>query len=163
MHEVSAALGDWLLSHGVAPDSQVGSGSSGGQLAAAAAVVRTAMTDGSGRRRQPVRQGNAATSSATEATELTIKGVKGSTIRTNSPVAAPAKKSLLTAKSLEETSGVDFLNELQQMAGTPAPRISQEIQARRAQHREVPLWVWGAIAGGAILALLLLVLLVKSV
>jgi serine/threonine-protein kinase len=163
MYEVSAALAEWLLRRGIAADSQVGSGSSGGQLAAAAAVVRTAVGEGSGQRRQPAARRTAASAPATEASELTIKGAQGSTIRRASPTPAPAKKQILTARSLEETSGADFLKDLQQLAAAPVPRASQEILARRSRRREIPLWVWGAIAGGAIVALVLLLLLVKSV
>jgi len=69
------------------------------------------------------------------------------------------------AQPLEDTSGTDFLEELQQMPPS-APRLgaSQDMPVVRVHRKkQIPLWLWGAIFGGAILALVLLILLVKSI
>jgi hypothetical protein len=97
-----------------------------------------------------------------EVSEQTIKASQSSTISNRS--AAGAAKKLLVAQPLEDTSGADFLDSLQQMSPTDSrPGTTQELAAvRRRRKNEIPLWLWGAIFGGAILALVLLLLLVKA-
>jgi serine/threonine-protein kinase len=180
MAEVAAVLSDWLTSHGHAVDSASGPASSAGRLAAVVASA-TRSPEGSGsrprsgsgasrgssrgsaagglRRAAPL---SATAEQAPEVSDQTIKASQSSTISSRS--AASSAKKLLVAQPLEETAGTDFLEELQQ-APPPMPRsaASQEMPALRVRRKQqIPLWLWGAIFGGAILALGLLVWLVMS-
>jgi serine/threonine-protein kinase len=177
MAEVASALGDWLVSRGHATDSGIDPGSSIGRLAAVVANA-TRSVEGSGSSQRRRGSGSRGSSSAglrratplpgtarqtPEVSEQTIKASQSSTINNRS--AAGAAKKLLVAQPLEDTAGADFLDSLQQM---PLERsrvgMSQELASVRLHRKkEVPLWLWGAIFAGAILALVLLVLLVKSI
>jgi serine/threonine-protein kinase len=178
MAEVAAALGDWLTSRGQVVDSASGPGASAGRLAAVVAnAARSPEGSGGSRARSgsgalrgsspaPLRRAaplGATAQQAPEVSEQTIKASQSSTISNRSD-ASKAKK-LLVAQPLEDTSGTDFLEELQQMPPS-APRLgaSQDMPVVRVHRKkQIPLWLWGAIFGGAILALVLLILLVKSI
>ena len=95
-------------------------------------------------------------------TEQTIKASQSSTISNRS--AASSAKKLLVAQPLQDTSGTDFLEELQQTPpAAPRPGRATEMPAVRVRRKQqIPLWLWAAIFGGAIVALVLLVWLVMS-
>ena len=155
--EVAEALGRWLADHGHPSDSSKGPGSSSGRLAAVAAPGTRAKSrsgdssKGSGRVKRAPGSRPARVEPAAET---------GSSVEHGTQKGQSSGKKLLVAKSLEETSGEDFLAELQE-----APRASiraaanpRPVAARR--EKGVPLWVWGVIGGVALLTILLMILVI---
>jgi serine/threonine-protein kinase len=170
--EVSEVLAQWLADHGHPSDSAKGTGSSSGRLASAAAPGGRASgrsdgsPKGSGRNKRaqgarPARSDPAA-ETGSSAERGTLKGQPGaedSSAKRKSNPKPPGGKKLLVARSLEETSAEDFLAELEE---TPLVKLRVAANARPASHRDqgVPLWVWAAIGGVALLTILLTILLV---
>lgn len=161
--EVAEVLGAWLAAH--KDDARAG-GSSGRLIAVAPKQARSAAggsnvtgrsgggtrrTGGSGARRETVAPGadtNVAAESDTLAGLSSKKGA-GSSVR---PGGSSAKK-LRIARPLDAPPDMEFLRQLQ--AG-PLHPASESPAARRPQTQGVPVWLWLAISGGALLALLLM-------
>ena len=166
--EVAEVLGAWLTAHN--DDSRTG-GSSGRLIAvapkpqtrSAAAGSNVNGRSGGGDRRRaggssPRREAVASSAADTNVAAVsdTLAGLSskkgsGSSVRADGSGA----KKLRIAKPLDAPPDMEFLRQLQ--AG-PLHPLSDSPAARRPQAQGVPLWLWLAISGGALLALVLMVI-----
>ncbi len=181
--DVAAALADWLVAQGHPVDS--GSGSSSGQLAAAASQARASRGAGppllggraSGQSRQPrggpSRPGQAVKDTVGELDQPTaVAGRRPAAERAfaggQSDQKTAAKRELPVAKPLDESPASAIVIETNDSSAagrlrTGAPLTEFQIEAYRARRSHTPIWLWATIGAGAVLALILLiVVLVKT-
>jgi len=190
--EVADALGDWLASVGHAPGDGGSSGSRrvvlavGEQAAerdAGSGILRgPARGSDAGRRRDSdeVRrpQGMPPLPKKPQAMRDTVAGFGQPTVKvpngfpdrgfssgkSDPKLPKPAKKELLVAQPLEESTPTPFVIDPADdpfVARLKArnPKTEEEIHAYRARRKDdVPVWIWLVIGGGLLLALVLLII-----
>jgi serine/threonine protein kinase len=158
--EVSDAMSQWLVDHGYGSASGTrlngGGGGSSGRLAAVAAPggrsKGRAGDSGSGRARgADPSSGSYSNRKAASVDDSSARG-KGST-------KSASGKRLLVAKPLDQAPAADFFAELEQAS---MGSLRNTVAPRPTAHREqgVPLLVWVAIGGVALLTILLMVVYV---
>lgn len=151
--EVADALTQWLADHGYGSGSgklNGGSGSSSGRLAAVAAP-------GS---RSRGRAGDAGSGRVTgSSADYGTRRAGDSSGRGRAAAKSASGKKLLVAKPLEQARANDFFAELEQAS---MGAVHKAVNPRPKVHREqgVPLLVWLAIGGVALLTILLMIVYV---
>lgn len=185
--EVADVLGDWLALHGADPRAGPGSSSGrlaavvprqgrsgGGSSVVSRGPKKAPPGSPRGTPSSGVRRGNpsksslkrAASETASSVSRDTVTGTSGSrsksaagsTVRTAAPGKHESAKKLLVAEPLASPPEEDFLQELQSGLRTRVRGTGESSRVGRKGTQGVPLWLWISIGGGALLALLLLIL-----
>ncbi len=188
--EVARALANWLVAHGHASDSSIGSGSSAVRLVTAAAGDAEARRkgppapQGESKRVRPLGpgprgpsrredmplppgQGASARDTASNLDRPTVKGSgPGSGFRgRESDSKLGRKRELPVARPLEDTPASEFVIELGESPAvarvrTHAALTEEQIESYRTRRKGTPIWVWAALAAGAVVVLILLIMLI---
>ncbi|MCR4412517.1 MAG: serine/threonine protein kinase [Thermoguttaceae bacterium] len=155
--QVADALAEWLRAHGHSFDSGVGLGGSSGRLAAATATSRGG---GSSARRLPaqVEGGN----SPNAISHATRPGSSGAVRRGANPQTAERPGVAKDPSGREPDPLAEILAEA---IAARRPRVEpltalsdEQLESYRRRRQRVPVWLWLAVGGGSLLAVLLLVL-----
>ncbi len=166
--EVAQVMEEWLAANRRPGDSSAG-GSSGRMAAVSAARGSSAWgalggsSSGSSPRPSAITgRPRAATPSASLSDPKTAPTQTGREERPAS-LSNPRDKKLLVAKSLQPETDTDFLAELEATSVLPQVHTRTTVRTVGQPRLSTPLWLWGAIGGGALLAVGMLSLYVYLV
>jgi len=182
--EAGDVLADWLTAHGHAVDS--GSGSSSGRLAAAAAGMGELVRAKRIGSPQPVRPGSgkgepgSGVRPAGTAKLLPSAGAGETMSQRDHPTTAGSgsspRRAFTSGQSDPKLGKLPVAQPIDQQTAAPQlniqadssvvdrikrrrPMSKEEQEAHGLRRRGIPVWVWGVIAAGGFLALVLLILL----